>query len=92
LRTYIISSTGIIYEENILSNNHTIPIIEYSLVLSIDPPVREVLLVRWKRFNEQARLGALTLVCSRHSALPKNLFGEKVGEGRHFGGQERTCP
>jgi len=36
------------------------------------------------------RLRAETFAYLKHSRLPKNLFGEQVGESRHFGVQART--
>jgi hypothetical protein len=35
------------------------------------------------------RLRAETPACTKRSRLPKNLFGEQVGEGRHFVVQAR---
>ena len=35
------------------------------------------------------RLRAETTACTKRSRPPKNLFGEQVGEGRHYGVQAR---
>jgi hypothetical protein len=38
----------------------------------------------------RTRLRAGTLPCTKRSRLPKNFFGEQVGEVRHFGVQARS--